>query len=450
MSDFIPVAIVTLFVVIAIGLIYYLTVVAPNSGKKNAKPRAKDKDALIKEANRKLAANPKDADALLTLADIYFSENEFDKAGKTYNLLTSMTTTNPLIDEYLVNLRYGLCCLKTGQTEEAHKSLLIAKAMKPEGFEVNYNLGFIEYQRKNYEKSAALLRHAATQSSDHSGTNKYLGQSLFRMKQHKEAAVYLKRAIDFEPNDKETLFYLAQTYYELGQSDNAVKIFSHLRPDPDMGPQAALFSGTINFNSRQYEKAIEDLEIGLRHQKMSDDIALEMRYRLAAAYTQMQNMEQALRNLKEIRGMNPNYKDVMEQIRKLSEFNSNRNLQVYMVAPTSEFVTLCRNLVYTFFPKAKIKITDVAVNKNENADILCEVSTSKWDDIILFRFIRSQGQIGEQFLRELQIKIKEVRAGRAFCISAGTFTAGAKQFVEARLIDLVEKEGLLKNMSQLG
>jgi hypothetical protein len=42
-----------------------------------------------------------------------------------------------------------------------------------------------------------------------------------------------------------------------------------------------------------------------------------------------------------------------------------------------------------------------------------------------------------------------MRAGRGFCASAGEFTEGAKIFVEARLIDLVEKEGLMKKMKEI-
>jgi hypothetical protein len=42
-----------------------------------------------------------------------------------------------------------------------------------------------------------------------------------------------------------------------------------------------------------------------------------------------------------------------------------------------------------------------------------------------------------------------MHAGRGFCVSAGSFTPTAKQFVEARLIDLIEKDALLKALSSL-
>jgi len=450
MLDTLPILLAALAVVLILAAGWYFMIVAPNAQKKTGSGKAKDRATTLKEATRRLASNPKDPEALMALADIYFNDNDFEKASKTYGILSSMTTSSPDLDTYLINLRSGLCSLKLGQTEEAYKSLLIAKAVRGEAFEVNYNLGVIEYQKKAYEKAVSVLRAAASMAPDHGGTMKHLGQSLYRLKAYKDAVSYLRKAMDLEPDDKECLFYLAQTYYELGQAENAVQIFTHLRPDPEVGPQAALFAGTIHYNARQYDKAIEDLEIGVRHQKVTPEVILEMKYRLANAYTQAQNMEAALRQYKDIRNLNPNYRDVTEQIRRLSEFNSNKYLQAYMMAPTSEFVTLCRTLTGTFFPKAAIKIVDVTVEKNDYADITAEVSTSKWDDTIVFRFLRSGGQVGELFLRDMQVRLKEMHAGRGFCVTAGSFTPTAKQFVEARLIDLIEKEALLKAMNALG
>jgi len=450
MLDLLPLLLAIVVLLIAVIVGWYLMVVLPNANKKTSATKVKDRATVLKEATKKLASNPKDPEALMALADIYFSDNDFEKSGKTYGILSAMTTSNPDVDAYLVNLRSGLCSLKLGQVDEAYKSLLIAKAVRGESFEVNYNIGVIEYQKKAFEKALSALRAAAAVAPDHGGTMKYLGQTLFRLKSYKEAVSALRKAMDAEPNDKECLFFLAQTYYELGQGENAVQIFTHLRPDPEVGPQAALFAGTIHYNARQYDKAIEDLEIGIRHQKAAPDVILEMKYRLANAYTQAQNMEAALRQYKDIRNVNPNFRDVSDQIRRLSEFYSNKNLQVYMMAPTSEFVTLCRSLTGTFFPKAAIKVVDVTVEGNDYADITCEVSTSKWDDTIVFRFLRSSGMVGELFLRDMQVRLKEMHAGRGFCVTAGTFTPTAKQFVEARLIDLVEKEALLKAMNALG
>jgi hypothetical protein len=129
--------------------------------------------------------------------------------------------------------------------------------------------------------------------------------------------------------------------------------------------------------------------------------------------------------------------------------NANKNLQIYLIAQNSDFVTLCRKIVMTFFPQARVKITDITVVKNEYADILAEVETKKWQDQILFRFIRSTGSVGELTLRDLYAKIKEKKAGKGYCLTAGGFSEEAKRFVEARLIDLVEKDSLNKVLNSI-
>jgi tetratricopeptide (TPR) repeat protein len=228
----------------------------------------------------------------------------------------------------------------------------------------------------------------------------------------------------------------------LNQTEQAVRIFSHLRADPQMGPNACLFSGTINMNSHQYEQAIQDFEIGLKHEIIKPDISLELKYRLATAYLKQQEIGKALTYLKEIQFLNSNYKDVPILIGKYQELNANKNLQIFLMAPSADFVALCRKVVMNYYPKAKVKITNISVNKNEWADIQAEVDTSKWSDVVMFRFIRTPGSIGELVLRDFHSHLKDVKAGKGICITVGTYTEEAKRFTEARLIDLIEKERL--------
>lgn len=417
--------------------------------KKNKKFKGKDNATTIREANKRLSQNPKDPEALQALADAYYSDGKYDKAMRSYSILIELCAANKELDEFSFSLRYALCNMKLQNYEEAYKSLMICKSMKGDVFEVNYNLGYLEFRNGNFEKAAALLAAARKADPEHGPTLKYFGHALFRITKYKEAALVLRKALEIEPEDKESLFILAQVYHNLGQNDQALRIFTHLRPDPTMGPNAALYAGTIHSSKGQFDKAVLDFEIGLRHQSIKKDTELELRYRLAAAYAKKQDMGRALKLLQEIKKKAPGYRDVASLISRYGELNSNKHLQTYLIAPTNDFVTLCRKLTNTFFPGAKVQITDISVSKNEYADILAEISTRKWEDVVLFRYVRTNGQIGELVLRELYARIKEVRAGRGFCLAAGEFTEGAKQFVEARLIDLVEKEGLMRKMKEL-
>ena len=114
-------------------------------------------------------------------------------------------------------------------------------------------------------------------------------------------------------------------------------------------------------------------------------------------------------------------------------------LQIFLLASNPEFLALCRKIVTHFFEKAKVKISSISLNKSEFADILSEVHTKHWEDIVLFRFIRTTGTVGELIVRDLYASCKEHKADRGYCIIAGDYSDSAKQFVEARLIDLIDK-----------
>jgi len=438
---------------ISISAVIALSIGLKSSSDKKKRSRSKssvmDREAIIKDANRRLASNPKDPIALEALANLYYKEGEYKKAMRTYQLLIDQTSSSPELDEGQLNLRYGLSAMHSESWTEAYKGLMIARSKNPEGFEVNANLGKLEFMRKNYEKTVGFLKRALRIQPDHADSLKYLGQSLYRLKRFSEATPYLRQAVAARPEDKESLYALARCQYEIPQLDMAQKIFRHLRTDPKWGPSAALYSGTIFAKKREWEEASIDYQIGLRHENVSGELQLELKYRLAEAFNQTQRIDRALAILNEIYEVAPGYKDVSVQIKRYRELNSNKNLQIYLLAPNNEFIALCRKLTQIVFPKARIKVNDMSVQQSEYVDLLTEVKTNKWEDIVLFRFMRAEGQVGELFVRDLYAHSKELHAGRGFCFTAGSFTSEAVRFVEARLIDLIDKPALMKLLKSI-
>jgi tetratricopeptide (TPR) repeat protein len=405
--------------------------------------KAKGRDAIVKEATRRLNQNPRDPQALKAMGDIYYQEENWADAMKTYETLSEVAAGGSgRVDEFEVNMRYGLAATKLNMQNEAYRALSAARVLRQDNFEVNCNLGYLEFQRKNYEKAIQLLDQARKIHPESTMALRYLGHALFRLKKAKEAMVYIRKAIDLAPDDKESLYTLAECYYEANQIDQALRLFGHMRADPNMGPSACLLSGTIKAEIHQIDSAIQDFEIGLRHQNIKADILVDLRYRLAQAYHSKNDIAKALPLLQQIQADTPGYKDVAVLIGKYQEMNTNRNLQIYLMAPSADFVALCRKIVMTYFPRAKVKVTNIQVNKNDWADIQAEVDTPKWSDLIMFRFIRTPGSIGELIVRDFHSHLKEVKAGKGICISVGAFSEEAKRYTEARLIDLIEKEKL--------
>ncbi len=441
---------IAIIAIVIIASIISLVLFKSTSGKtKGDKYKGKSKANIVKDANKKLASNPKDANALMALADVYFDENSFGKAMKTLRMLSDLCAVHPEMDEYKINLRYGICAMEEKNYKEAYKSLMIARNAKPEEFQTNAYLGKIEFLMKKYDRAINYFLYALKIQPDHSESIKLLGLSYYKIKKYKEAVPRLNRAISGHPDDKESVFAFAISCYETGRMEHALKIFTHLRPDPIWGPKSALYSGSIHTKIRKPERAILDYEIGLRHENIPTDILLELKYRLAAIFSSLGKLDKALEVLKDINRINPSYKDIQSQIRKYRELSSNRNLQVYLNAPSTDFVNLCRNLTTTVFKKAKVNISNVSFDNAEYVDILADVKTSKWEDIILFRYVRTDGMVGHLMVRDLYEQIKDVHAGRGFCFSAGGFTESAEQWVEARLIDLISKEKLIQYLNKI-
>jgi tetratricopeptide (TPR) repeat protein len=428
-------------VILAIGTVFVMMMGRSKGGGGRGK-RSKDRDVVFKDAAKRLAQNPRDPDALSAMADLNFQEEVWDQAFKNYELLVEMAGSNHNINEFEANLRYALSAMKLEMVNEAYKGFTTARGLRQDNFEVNLNLGNLEFQKKNYEKAIQLLQAARTQDPENASALRALGHSLFRVKKYKEAMAFIRKAIDIAPDDKESLYTLAECYYEANQIEQALRIFGHLRPDPVMGASASLFSGTINIEQHQYEKAIQDFEIGLKHENIKPEILIDLRYRLATAYLKQNNIGKALPLLRDIQAFNPGYKDVAILIGKYQELNANKNLQIFMMAPSADFVALCRKIVMTYYARAKVKITNISVNKSEWADILAEIDTPKWSDVVMFRFIRTPGSVGELVVRDFHSHLKEVKAGKGICISVGAYTEEAKRYTEARLIDLIEKEKL--------
>jgi tetratricopeptide (TPR) repeat protein len=406
---------------------------------------SKDHDAAIKEANKRLAQNPNDPEALYTLATAYFEEGNWDKAMKTYETLienVSMSNIKGSDHQFEIFMRYGLSARKLNMFDQAYKGLSTARTMRQDSFEVNYELGALEFERKNYEKAVQLLQQAKSKDPENPAVLRCLGHSLFRLKKPKEAMSFIRKAIDLAPDDKESLYTLGECYSEANQTEQALRIFNHLRADPVMGPNSCLFAGTIHLDTRQYEAAIQDFEIGLKHQNIKADILVDLRYKLATTYIKLNDIGKAIPVLKQIQVENPSYKDVNVLLGKYIELNANRNLQIFLMGSSADFVALCRKIVMTYFPKAKVKITNITVTKNDWADILAEIDTPKWSDVIMFRFIRTQGSIGELIVRDFHQHLKEVKAGKGICITVGSFSEEGKRYTEARLIDLIEKNQL--------
>lgn len=438
-------------------LLFIVVLILVTSHKKNKeasgvvetdKYKQKNRAAIIRDATKKLAHNPQNVQALLPLADLYYREHLWDKASPLYETLTALASKHTEIDMGLVNLRRGVCLVKLDKSQEAISFLLTALKLSPENYEANLYLGNAFYKTGDYEKAVPLMRKAITINPESNGVYAPLGMALYKAHHFKEAIQYLRKALDENPQNKEALFAMADSMQECGLGDKALKVFTHLRPDPVFGAQSSLYAGIIHTKMNQMEAAVQDFEIGLKLKDVPQEIYLELNYRLAACYFKTNNFSLGLDALNRILMVVPVYKDTAALVTRYKELNQNSNLQVYLTSGTSDFVALCRNLVKVIYAKSFVKIIDVSVVP-DSIEILCDVENSKWEDKELFRFYRNSGSVGELYIRDFHGKIRDAKCDKGICITSGTFSEEAHKYIDGRPIDLIEKPQLMRLLKMI-
>ena len=448
MFSLFPIVIVSVVLLGVIALISVLSSKRSSGRGKKSMPEKKDDSRIIKEATRKLKQDPHHTASLVELSDCYFRRHEWEKAFPLYNTLVDIARLHPEVDEFTVALRQGICALKLGKTQDSFKGLAVAYRLKPDDFDTCYNLGIACYENNDFARAIPCLKKALVVRPDTSSVYRPMGLALYKSGKFRESLNFLRRTIDEYPDDKEILFAMADAMYESGYGEKAMKIFMHLRPDPVYGPRSCLATGKMNLNAKQYDKALQDFEIGLRIPDVPPEVAVELRYNMAQTCFASNKIALGLDLLKQIQSIVPTYKDVAVLMARYQELNQNTNLQTYLMSGTSDFVALCRKAVVTFCQNSFVKILDITVNQ-DSADILCTVETTKWEDTELFRFYRTSGVVGELFVREFHNKIKDTKADKGICFAAGMFSEGAHKYIEGRPIDLVEKDALIKLLKRV-
>lgn len=437
--------------VIMIALVAVLTLFMGKNGggsTKDKKTSNRNKAQIIKEANKKLAKNPHDPAGLIPLGDVYFSSQIWDKAYLIYNDLSKLDSKSGFVNLDECFLRLGISALQLGKNPEAVQALVSAYKINSVSFENNFYLGKAMFNQKLYEKSVPLFKKAILAKPESTGVYFLLAQSLYFAKKYRECLSFFKKALDEDPSNKEALFNMSDAMFQEGRGDRAIKIFMHLRADPIYGARSCLRAGIFHTKINDLNSAIQDYEIGLKHENEPSDIRVEIEYNLARCYFEKNQIAKGLALLKAIRNSVQNYKDVNSLINRYQELSQNNNLQIYISANSNDFVTLCRKFILTKYKNSNVKIQNIEKD-SLYTDILAEIFAATWQDVVLFRFFRTTGSVGEIYIREFHEHMNDVNAERGFCVSAGIFSEESKKYIEGRPIDLIEKTELTKILKQI-
>ena len=412
-----------------------------------------DQKPIIADLNRRLSSNPRDVTSLMALGQIYFDLKDYSKALTYYKVLSSLLLEGDIkVSPFTVYLNYGICCAELHMYDDAHELLVMAQSIDSTSFEVNYYLGVCEYYKRQYESAFKHLKIATLAKPDNMQSLKYLGFIFFQAQNYKNSLMCLNRVQQSEEKTAESSYYFGYALLKIGKREDAYTILSGLINDPDWGGVALKECSDISFKSGQYDQAINlGLEaLNKKSMNMSDKDKAEVHYVLGNSYSQLRDTANALQHYRLVKSLSNSYSDINDKIDHLQEMFYNRNLQTFLNSSWPDFEKQSMSLISLIFPNAKVS-SHQRMNSSvgETVDILAEIETRQWQDVVLVRYIRDKNQVGEIFIRDLAARLKEYKAGRGVCITAGSFSPAAKMFVEARLIDLVDKNKLIAYLQRI-
>ena len=446
----ISILIAVIIALLLVSFIVGIKNIKRNEDKKDVaqKIQKKGKSAILREAEKKLAHDPHNVPALELIGDIYYSEKNWEKVWGVYKTLYDISSAHPEIDIVKSTLRMGISAFYLDKNEDAISALMLCIKKDPNNYDCNLNLGKALMKANTFDKAVYCFKKAKVMQPENNEINMLLGTALFKSQKYRDSLPFLKRVLDENPGNKEVLFDMAVAMTECGMGDKALKVFMHLRPDPEFGPQACLEAGKMHERVKDYAAAVKDYEISMRLPSVPEQIMLQIKYRLANTCIAMNDISKGLTYLRQIQAAKPQYKDVDALVARYSELNQNKNLQTYLMAGTSDFVALCRKFISTYYKDAFVKVEDVQV-ASESVEIICEIETSKWEAKQMFRFYRTQNVIGDINVRDFHSKLRDTKCDNGVCISMGNFSESAHKYIDGRPVDLIEKDELVKILKRI-
>lgn len=445
---------VLITIIVAAVLVIIIMSVRSIISKKNdvknvsQKIQKKGKTAILKEAEKKLVRDPHNIPALEMIGDLYYQEKNWEKIWAVYKTLYDLSSAHVEVDVNKCTLKMGIAAFFLTKYNDAISILTNTLKKTPDNFECNFYLGKTFLQTETYDKAIYCFKKAKILMPENLEVNELLGTALFKFQKYRDCLPFLKKVLDEKPDNKELLYNMAVAMTECGMGDKALKIFVHLRPDPQYGPQSCLEAGKMHEKIKEFENAVKDYEIALKLNNVPEQLLLQIKYRLASTCIAMNDMPKGLAILKQIQIQRAGYKDVDALVARYSELNQNQNLQIYLMSGTSDFIALCRKFISTFYKGAFVKVEDVQV-ASESVEVICIVEAASWSEKQIFRFYRTQNVIGDIYIREFHEKIRDTKCDKGICVTMGQFSESAHKFIDGRPIDLVEKETLVKVLKKI-
>jgi len=429
-----------------------------NKDKIKKEKKSREEIYILLDEYKKILKNfPENNKVRENLADALVEVEAYVNAIKEYSYLLNKVGVDKTINENQLLEKIGNAFDLSGNKEEAKKYYLLLKKKDNLNIKANLFLAKYELDKKEYETALALFNILIKLEPDNPEFQKFLGLTYFNLNRFKNSIEFFLKYLKTEQNDVEALYYLGYSFYNLNRTDEAIRYFSKIKDNENYKAEINYLMGNIHKKQKIFFKAIEDFQLAISFNKLTNEKLFECYYQLGESYLNIHDLSNAVITWKKLYDLNPNYKDVGEKLETYSQLESHSLLEKYLLGSVNQFTNLCKLFVKYYLTKYSkregfVKFTKIQMLQNNSLEVYVEFTVKNIVEFYYFLFLRSVTTVGDFTVRDLYNRLKEEKVDKGVCITAGNFSATAKEFVESRMLTLVEKDltiDILENVKSM-
>jgi tetratricopeptide (TPR) repeat protein len=240
--------------------------------------------AALTSLRQASALDPKSADTLVALAQIYASQ---DKHADSFATLQRARTLNP--ESVLVLRRFVVEAMQAGQHSAALAAANELEQKNPENVDDQYLAAAVMLQEKQLTAAIPLLeKYVAQRPADAKGWLG-LGMAYVQKRRNDDARRALDRSAQLDPTLTETQYQLGVLAGQEGKPQEGIQHFEqvvHMQPHHAM---ALAGLGALYLQTRELEKALN----ALQRAEVIDPNNAQMQYDLGLALSSLGKPEEA-------------------------------------------------------------------------------------------------------------------------------------------------------------
>ncbi len=456
--DLIITLLIFLMIFTVVLSVFFLVYSAKNKmkiKKKIEKISNESKLLAIDELRKMVKNNPNDFNSREKLADLLVETKSYLPAIKEYMTILDRHSANPDVSEVKFTLKIADSYILLNNVEEARKYYIVAKKIDDFNLRANQKLAEIELSLGNADVAYSYVKVALKIKPEDSDILKLFADASYQCNMFSDAVSAYSLVLKDRPDDNKSLYNLANSMIKLKRYDDAVKKLSQLAAIPEYASGANYELGMINYRLKSFTQAAEFFEAALTTGGLTGVNMMECLYSLSECYVKNQNMNKAVTYLSRLISIDANYKDAAQKYDSYQQLSQNTLMQKYLIGSVAQFTNLCKVVVkYVVNKTSSLRGGTISFNKinttNDGClEVFAEIAGGKFSELYFFTFVRSTTTVGELTMRTVYAKQKELKADRAICVTAGDFSPPAREFVESRMLELIEKSRLNEILTEI-